>query len=312
MSVGPRDRSGATGFGFNPLDRQSGRREDASFVHALEARADARVLLLNADQVLFRPDGETADPVFDQGEAMRWGAGAASIFLGVDDGGAGWFARQVADLPPEGAPVRAEGLRSLASRAALSVSLMGSIASAKSVLDWHRRHGFCANCGAATAVVAAGWRRECPSCGVQHFPRVDPVVIMLAVWRERCLLGRQTPWPPGMYSALAGFLEPGETIEDAVRREVMEEAGVPCGAVRYHAAQPWPFPSQLMIGCFAEALSEPVTVDRTELENARWFSREEVSAMLAGRHIEGLTAPLPFAIANELMTSFVDGVGFES
>ena len=169
---------------------------------------------------------------------------------------------------------------------------------------WHQRHRFCSNCGAPTGVTAAGWRRECASCNAQHFPRTDPVAIMLAVRGEHCLLGRQSRFPPGMYSCLAGFIEPGETLEDAVRRELFEEAGTQVGAVRYLASQPWPFPASLMIGCLAEATSDAIVVDHNELEDARWFSREETRAMLEGRHPDGLACPQPIAIANSLMRAW--------
>ena len=135
-------------------------------------------------------------------------------------------------------------------------------------------------CGAATNIVEAGWRRDCPSCHVQHFPRTDPVAIMLPVAGERCVLGRSHRFQPGMWSCLAGFVEPGEAIEDAVRREAREEAGIICGRVSYFASQPWPFPTSLMIGCHAEALSREIVIDRVELDDARWFDREEVAAML--------------------------------
>jgi NAD+ diphosphatase len=176
-------------------------------------------------------------------------------------------------------------------------------------MHWHARRRFCSNCGSPNEVAAAGWRRECKVCKMQHFPRTDPVVIMLAVDGDACLLGRQPRFPKGMYSALAGFLEPGETIEAAVRREIQEEAGVDCGEVRYFASQPWPFPSSLMIGCFAQARSRALEVDRVELEDARWFSREEALALLERRHPDGLVAPIPMAIAHHLLKRWAyDGV----
>ena len=175
------------------------------------------------------------------------------------------------------------------------------LAAAKALMHWHARHRFCSNCGAPTEVAVAGWRRDCPVCKAMHFPRTDPVVIMLAVDGDACLLGRQPRFPKGMYSALAGFVEPGETIEAAVRREIREEAGVACGAVQYFASQPWPFPASLMIGCFAEAESRSLEVDRVELEDARWFSRDEAIALLERRHPDGLTAPTPMAIAHHLL-----------
>ncbi len=155
-------------------------------------------------------------------------------------------------------------------------------ATAKAIHGWHATHGFCARCGAASEVYQAGWQRICPACGGQHFPRTDPVVIMLITHGNRCLLGRSPGWPEGMYSCLAGFVEPGETIEAAVRRETFEEAGIRVGAVRYLSSQPWPFPSSLMFGCHGAALSDAITVDPAELEDARWMTREEVADAFAG------------------------------
>ncbi|MDR7123336.1 NAD(+) diphosphatase [Pseudotabrizicola sp. 4114] len=157
-------------------------------------------------------------------------------------------------------------------------------ATAKAVLQWHRSHGFCAVCGAASAPVMAGWQRSCPACGAQHFPRTDPVVIMLVTHGNRALLGRSPVWPEGMYSCLAGFVEPGETVEAAVRREVWEEAGIRLGAVRYLSSQPWPFPASLMLGCAAEALTEAITLDPAELEHALWVTREDMVSVMAGTH----------------------------
>jgi NAD+ diphosphatase len=177
-------------------------------------------------------------------------------------------------------------------------SMLGT---AKALMHWHARRTFCSNCSARLVVTAGGWRRECPNCKMHHFPRTDPVVIMLAIDGDACLLGRQPRFPKGMYSALAGFLEPGETIEQAVRREIHEEAGVACGAVRYFASQPWPFPSSIMIGCFAKADGRALAVDKVELEDARWFSRHETRALLEKRHPDGLLAPIPMAIAHHLL-----------
>lgn len=157
-------------------------------------------------------------------------------------------------------------------------------ATAKAVLQWHRSHGFCATCGAASVPVQGGWQRDCPACGAHHFPRTDPVVIMLVTRGNKLLVGRNANWPEGMYSLLAGFIEPGETLEAAVRREVFEEAGVRVGAVRYLASQPWPFPASLMFGCAGEALDETITVDPAELEDAMWVSREEMVTAMAGLH----------------------------
>ncbi len=183
---------------------------------------------------------------------------------------------------------------------------------AKSLVDWHARHRFCAQCGAATRLTKGGWQRNCETCEAQHFPRTDPVTIMLveheADGEKRLLLGRQPRFPPRMYSALAGFVEPGETIEEAVAREVWEEAGIHVRDVRYIASQPWPFPSQLMIGCTSITDNPELTIDRTELDDARWFTRAELEdARAAGEDgNEQLIFPRPFAIAHQLLTWWMD------
>jgi NAD+ diphosphatase len=195
-------------------------------------------------------------------------------------------------------------LRSIAVRGLVPAEELGMLAMAKSLLDWHRRHRFCANCGAATQPAQAGFRRDCSACGAQHFPRTDPVVIMLITRGDRCLMGRQPRFADRMYSCLAGFLEPGETIEEAVRRETFEEAGIRVGAVRYMTSQPWPFPSNIMIGCIGEALTDEISFDGEELEDARWFTKDDVRRMLEGTH-EHFDSPSPIAIANRLIREWV-------
>ena len=187
------------------------------------------------------------------------------------------------------------------------------IAEAKAVLHWHARHRFCPNCGAPTQAVQAGWKRDCPQCKTEHFPRTDPVVIMLASDGRAVACSAARPrFVPTMWSCLAGFIEPGESIEDAVRRETREEAGITCGRVRYFASQPWPFPTSLMIGCHAEALSREIVVDREELEDARWFTKAEVASMLMRKHPQGLTTPPPVAIAHHIIRAWVeDEIGFD-
>jgi NAD+ diphosphatase len=174
-------------------------------------------------------------------------------------------------------------------------------ASALSLGRWHGRHRFCANCGQLTGIVRGGWSRRCPSCGAEHYPRVDPVVIMLAEHRGQLLLGRQPHYPPGRYSALAGFVEVGETLEAAVARELHEEAGIRVRDVRYVASQPWPFPSSLMLGCHAEAEGMELRIDTAELDNARWFSREEIAAALSGSADAPFLPPPRAAIARTLL-----------
>ncbi len=157
-------------------------------------------------------------------------------------------------------------------------------ATAKAVFSWHAAHGFCAKCGAVSDVTSGGWQRTCPACGTHHFPRTDPVVIMLITRGNSVLMGRSPGWPEGMYSLLAGFVEPGETLEAAVRREVFEEAGVRVGAVSYLASQPWPFPASLMFGCQGEATSDDITIDPVEIEDAVWITREDMMTIFAGEH----------------------------
>jgi NAD+ diphosphatase len=304
------DRSAAVGFSLNPLDRLSPFRDDDAFVDEKRQHASTRYMVLVGDVPVLARHGEQYSVLFSRTALASLGTPVRDIFLGVDAQGVALFAvsldKDMAERVAQQPNIELVDLRAIAMRGLVSPDVLGELGGAKAMLDWHARHRFCANCGAPSRVSAAGWRRECDNCGAQHFPRVDPVVIMLAIDGDRCLLGRQARFAPGMYSALAGFLEPGETIEDAVRREVHEEAGIDCAHVTYFASQPWPFPSSLMIGCFARASSTEIVVDTTELEDARWFSRDEVRDMLEGTHATGLSAPKPFAIAHHLLKAFVD------
>lgn len=310
------DRSASVGFGLNPLDRLSEVRHDSVFVAARRQDPATRFLVFVGDHSVLKAQANACDPLFSLEELPAFGEQLGEVFLGQDAAGHALFAVGVAASREQAvvamAGIELAGLRAIAARGLFTPDLLGEVGGAKSMLDWHQRHRFCANCGAPSRVSSAGWRRDCDACGAQHFPRVDPVVIMLAIDGDRCLLGRQPRFAPGMYSALAGFLEPGETIESAVRREIMEEAGITCGEVSYFASQPWPFPSSLMIGCFASAHDTDIVVDLTELEDARWFSRADVAAMLADIHPDGLSAPKPYAIAYHLMKAFVeDGPRFQ-
>ena len=180
---------------------------------------------------------------------------------------------------------------------------------AKSMLHWHERHRFCANCGVGTDVSDGGWKRVCPNCGAEHFPRTDPVAIMLPVFEDRCLVGRNARFPGGLYSAFAGFVEPGETLEEAVSRELLEEVALPVGAVRYHRSQPWPFPSSLMLGCYAEALTPEFRVDGVEIVDARWLTRDEVLQRLAGTIQDEMTMPGRIAVAHYLIREWAESAG---
>jgi NAD+ diphosphatase len=290
------------GFAGNRIDRRSEKRDEQAVATALADPA-ARLYLFHGDKAVLRD----SDPLFTPVEADGLGTQRdGAVLLGWTPAGPRLAMVLPADASLDETRVRLVDLRSLAVEGAVAGQHLGALAQARSLTGWHLRHGFCAVCGTKTVMRMGGYRRDCPSCGAEHFPRTDPVVIMLAIDGERCLLGRQARFAPAMYSCLAGFVEPGETIEDAVRRETAEEAGITVGRVRYHASQPWPFPSSLMIGCHAEATSRDITRDETELEACRWFGRAEVHAMLAGRHPEGLRCPPEIAIAHHLIRAWAD------
>ena len=304
-----KDASARTGYGENPLDRLGMRRDDADFVQSLLLAPNTRHVVFSGDVPCLRETDSGLSPFFTRAQTHALGRLHEPLLLGAAAEGA-IFAQQLEDPLPEGAqngaPLQLD-LRSLAVQGLLPPQHLGALAEAKSLLHWHARHGFCANCGARTKIASAGWKRHCVACHAQHFPRTDPVVIMLVLDGERCLVGRQSRFNPGMYSALAGFVEPGETIEAAVRREVAEEAAIQVGEVAYHASQPWPFPASLMMGCFGQALSTEIIVETSELEDARWLTRDEVKAMFAGTHPQGLVTPNPIAIAWHLLKTFADG-----
>jgi len=294
------DHSAATGFGGNTLDRMSERRDDANFVASIRADSAARCLLFAEDLLVAREPDVFA--LFDRAEAEALGANiAGAVFLGLDQNGPVFAAAVPA--PADQERYALHNLRALAIADVMPEPVLGAIAQGRSLVGWHARHGFCANCGVATRGAAAGMRRDAPHGGAHHFPRTDPVVIMLAVDGERCLLGRQRRFPTGTYSCLAGFMEPGETIEAAVRREIWEEAGVKTRRVAYHASQPWPFPSSLMIGCFAEAISSEIDPRDAELEDVRWFDRADVAQMLACTH-PTFSAPPAIAIAHHILGAY--------
>jgi NAD+ diphosphatase len=211
-------------------------------------------------------------------------------------------------MEPEELPdaVKAIDFRSIHTQGLLDPDDLGALAQAGALLAWHATHRFCGRCGQPTAIRAGGYKRVCESCKAEHFPRTDPVAIMLAVTPDRCLMGRSPHFAPGMYSCLAGFVEPGETIENAVRRETFEEAGIRLGRVAYHASQPWPFPFSLMIGCFGEALNEDIVPDLAELEDVRWFTRDEVRAIIDGRSPDGINIPPKMAIASHLIRAWAE------
>lgn len=300
-------------FSGNPLDRASEKRGDAAWLAARRADPMARVLpLWKLQPLLLGPQDATKETqlAFIEGE-LASGLGASDameVFLGLDHDGPR-FARDISALAdPLAASLASHGhfrdARSAASM--LSSNEIAILGQAKALIDWHKRHGFCAQCGAATIVSDGGYRRLCPQCKAEHFPRTDPAVIMLVTAGDHCLLGRNKRFAGGLYSTLAGFIEPGETIEEAVRREVYEEVRVRVGSVHYFASQPWPFPSSLMIGCFAESLSREIEVDGNEILAAHWFGRAEVKHMLDGESHE-VKLPRREAIAFHLIRNWADG-----
>lgn len=303
----------AVTFGGSGLERAATLRSDPAKLDALAAGPEARILPLWRGKVLVRDDEtdlclapvEACAAILAEGQKER-------VFLGRGDGadlrrdperaaeGPPWFAADVSDWEPEGQETGPAGafldpteqrypglpadhrfmeLRSAMAR--LTPRDAELAATAKAVLGWHRTHRFCARCGGPTAMIEGGWQRQCSACGARHFPRTDPVVIMLITHGNSVLLGRSPGWPDRMYSLLAGFVEPGETIEAAVRREVSEEAGIRVGGVSYLASQPWPFPASLMIGCQGTALTREITLDPIELEDALWVTREDLLAIHA-------------------------------
>jgi NAD+ diphosphatase len=287
-------------FSGNTLDRASERRSDVAW---LKAQASAGLYLpfwqnrpfIAEERVKFQP------------WRTEWER-ATCVFLGLDQGQP-LFA---VDLPGQSEPVLGEGsFQEMRACAFVLPARDTAIAGqAKALLDWHKRHGFCANCGARTESTDGGYRRLCSTCGAEHFPRTDPVVIMLPIFkhqdgREECLVGRNKRFPPLLYSAFAGFVEPGESMEEAVRRELREEVNLNVGAVTYHASQPWPFPSSLMLGCYAQAADREFQIDGHEIEAARWLSKDEARARLANKIEDEMKLPVVIAIAYHLIRNWV-------
>ena len=298
------------GYTASQIERAAQIRSDAEALEALEHDSTARAYVIAGEMVVLNRGDAVADPLFALADARALGTPRELIFIGLQQK----LPRFAIALEPARAEALKEreqllvtDLRSIAVNALVHRDHLPPLAEGKALLNWHMRHRFCPNCGAATQLIAGGWRRDCPSCRTEHFPRTDPVVIMLPVAGSSCVLGRSYRFARGMWSCLAGFMEPGETIEEAVRRETHEEAGIACGRVNYFASQPWPFPSSLMIGCHAEALTREIVIDRSELDDARWFEREEVATMLLRSHPEGFSTPPEVAIAYHIIRAWVEG-----
>lgn len=296
-------------FAGNTLDRRSEHRSETDLATAF-ADSATRYFALSADRLVMKvngerptgllalPEAETLDPDRDGAILIGWEAdGAAVVALPVK--------RQAEDFPAE---LKAIDPRSIYRQRLLPDALLGAYAQANSLNAWAQANRHCGRCGGAMAAEAGGYRRRCTACNAVVFPRTDPVAIMLVVDEagDRCLLGRNANFPSAMYSCLAGFIEPGETIEDAVRRETLEESGIRVGRVRYHASQPWPMPHTLMIGVYGEAKSLDIVADSTELEDCRWFGRAETEAMLQSALGENAATPPPGAIAHRLMRDWLD------
>ena len=298
-------------FAGNPLERASYRRTDQAWLDTHLADDGSLVLAMWNGKPLV----ESAEA---GGPQIAWlaagmarahaGGGEKLLFLGL------WKETAVFAVDFEGEADPAEGsleslgrfedLRTIATALAPAEAAMA--ATAKQIFEWRRKHRFCAACGQPSEAVDGGWKRLCPACGTQHFPRTDPVVIMLPVRGERCLLGRQRVWPKAMYSALAGFVEPGESIEEACARELFEEAAVRAVRVAYHSTQPWPYPMSLMIGLIAEIEEGEPVADNVEIDEVRWFDRNEAAALVRGDHPDA-KAPGGLAIAHQLIKAWAEG-----
>jgi NAD+ diphosphatase len=297
-------------FSGNPLNRASDRRTDPAYLAQLLEAPQTLALPLWNGQPLVEKTADGFRLAYVSGDMGRELAAGTErlLFLGLWKETAVFAIDMEGSADPAAGPLN--GFGEFKDMRAMGAALTGPeaaiAATAKGVFEWRRRHKFCAVCGQPSEAVDGGWKRQCTACKAEHFPRTDPVVIMLPVVGEKCLMGRQAIWPKGMWSALAGFLEPGETIEEACARELNEEAGLIATKVHYHSNQPWPFPNSLMIGLIAEIEDGEAHPDQTELEAVRWFTREEAGQLLRGE-IAGAFCPPPLAIAHQLLKSWAEG-----
>jgi len=296
-------------FAGNPLDRAGDLRNDPDWLAEQADKPYAQALVLWEGRPLIEETDQGPRLVWLSMKHARTLVRDREVFLGLWKDEPVFAIEFEGSIDPADGPVGGLGVfHDMRSAAALLPASDAAMAGgAKSLFDWRRKHGFCANCGALCETASGGWKRRCPACGTEHFPRVDPVTIMLPIYtggaEPICLLGRQAAWAPGRMSALAGFLEPGESIEEACAREVMEEAGLTVCDVRYHSSQPWPFPAQLMIGLIAEVTTDEAAPDQTELEAVAWLTKAEARAVLDETH-PTIHAPPPYAIARRLLESW--------
>lgn len=296
-------------FANYPLDRAALKRRDAEWQRSAIDSEAARVVVFHKNNAFLLDEGSTRGVGWLGGNAVGlFGSDVAPLFLGIDADGAPHFAIEAPDnFDMEQFPLASMG-EFTDLRAAASIIPMGDLAilgCAKWLFDWRRRHMFCGKCGGETSLLEAGWKAHCDTCRTEHFPRTDPVVIMAVTRGDKICLGRQRVWPKGMYSALAGFIEPGESIEDAVAREVLEESGLVVTDVRYHSTQPWPFPSSLMIGAICTVGEGEAHPDEEELEEVRWFTRDEIGLMFQRKHPDAM-APTPIAIAHHIIKAWAE------
>jgi NAD+ diphosphatase len=296
-------------FSGSPLDRENLLRRERAWLEAQEQAPESRYLPVWRLQPLLKRGDERALAWAKREFFEDLDPAPEPVLLGTREG----VAHFAIDVSAVEKPEETFGIADVASfedlRATVARIPAGDAAiaaQARALVDWHARHGHCAVCGGHTRSVQGGGNRICFDCQAEHFPRTDPVAIAVITRGDRCLLGRGPGWPDTMYSALAGFVEAGESLEEAVRREVWEESKVVVGAVRYVCSQPWPFPSSLMIGCIGEAESEEIEIDAVELDDARWFTRDALRAALDGRR-DDLVVPPPFAIAHHLIRAWVGG-----
>ncbi|MGK6314472.1 NAD(+) diphosphatase [Neorhizobium sp. DT-125] len=301
--------SDLTAFSGNKLDRQAEYREDDCLEKALAVEG-MHIFAFTGSRLILKHDGQILDPLFAPYELAELNPDFDNaILLGYKENGEPRIAVPVLipaeELASQYKPTEA---RALFRDSLIEGELQGEIAQAVALLNWNAANKFCGRCGSPTEMKIGGYKRLCTNCQHQMFPRTDPVVIMLAVdvERDRCLLGRSHHFQEGMYSCLAGFVEPGETIENAVRRETLEESGIEIGRVRYHASQPWPMPHSLMIGCYAEAISTEIRIDPQEMQDVRWFGRAEAAAMLDAGPDSPYFAPVRGAIAHRLLRDWIE------
>lgn len=300
-----REPSAFVGFAGNRIDRQSENRS-ADAAHVALANPQARLYLIAGGRLFLKFANGQFDAFFSHQEAESLKADFdRAVLLGSDGDRPVLTVPSGLDIETLPDEIKAIDYRSVYIQELLPPDQLGALAQGAALAAWNDTHQYCGRCGHETRDAAGGYKRRCPNCGAEHFPRSDPVAIMLAVSGDRCLMGRSPQFPEGVYSCLAGFIEPGETIEAAVRREIAEESGIGIGRVAYYASQPWPFPYSLMIGCHAEAITHDIDFDHNELEDCRWFDRAEVLDMLAGTH-PMVHVPPAGAIAAHLIRAWAE------